>query len=590
MRHLSQSAQTPPQQPSPSPAMGLPVLQSEQLYRLELDGINLEEERLNELNLGENKYCSAIARADLKGLSLLFQNGEAPLGLVETKESLLHVAVWCDQWEVVVFLVDQGYYVNALDRDLRTPIQFAALLNRPKCIDALLRLEKTSLTNLDRYGKTFFHYLAMNGDCNSVLNAREDLERKRKCNLEPKSALDTTPLWWAVAFNQEEMVEFLLSAGGTSMWVDKQGSTLLHLAVFRAQNIKIVRLLIKFGASGHINVLDNKRETPLALARGLSDLAIYDFLFENKQTTQPSLIPKGASREGFFYPLYLDKRYFFNELHRAKNYFLTKCATEEFISIARQCIKTNHIKNSFSGKEKKIFLSCSPFESQSDSLHFFEREKNHQWHKKHIGLLEKTLKACGASVDKKVEKTETSSGMEDTLSFLSDAQRAEAMQEINFVNYDYWVVVGTRKYFEAYNKVEGEKHINLNCQNVIDSGRVVPVFFGESLEDVLPELLRESDLSFELEGRGSFFQLMEKLIKKIYGLNDKHSDFSDILDRFYLTLFLLEKKVCSASLDDGTGLEHWTEIWEACWDEARAEVGSRMRNHSEDYNTSDFSP
>lgn len=106
-------------------------------------------------------------------------------------------------------------------------------------------------------------------------------------------------LYWAVAQNHVEMVEFLLKRGVNVNHQDKQGITPLHLAVI-CRNLRVTKILIEAGAD--IKMPTKYHNTALSFAAALYDMDDP----RTKHAIVQLLLKKGAdSNSGSSSPLYI---------------------------------------------------------------------------------------------------------------------------------------------------------------------------------------------------------------------------------------------------------------------------------------------
>ena len=172
----------------------------------------------------------------------------------------------------------------------RTPFLFAGLFNQLKVIKYLIS-KKCNLSATDDEGSGAVHISVEEGH----LNVLKYLIDNNYCNPNTTNHQDRTPLHDAVAANEYEILEYLLSKSIPSMsvvWLreikcsldsphdiynnphnavlinvqDKDGNTPLHLTCHHGQQ-NIVSLLLKAGLSNNNLLITNKKgQTPLHLA------------------------------------------------------------------------------------------------------------------------------------------------------------------------------------------------------------------------------------------------------------------------------------------------------------------------------------
>jgi cytohesin len=245
--------------------------------------------------------------------------------------SLLHLAIYRDENEDVLWQIAPGAQVGGPDRDGRTPLQWAAFFGRPRAAIRLInaislnarsdRLDATTRLDIaDRGGRTALDWAitACQRPVAAVLlrqGARATTSDWRRrldaCPARPepppiderlhvaavsndtklmKTLLDgglpvdgrdatgRTPLHIAAAVMfSTDAAQVLLARGAKVGAVDREGRRPLHIAA-EALNVNVVRVLLKAGADA--NAADDRGSTPLHLARLRNSSAwdLYDLL------------------------------------------------------------------------------------------------------------------------------------------------------------------------------------------------------------------------------------------------------------------------------------------------------------------------
>jgi len=245
--------------------------------------------------------------------------------------SLLHLAIYRDENQAVLWQIAPGAQAGGPDGDGRTPLHWAAFFGRPQAAIGLLnaisinamsdRVDVTTRLNIaDRGGRTALDWaiaacqrpvvatLVRLGGRATTADWRRRLD---VCPARPepppiderlhvaavsnntklmKTLLDAglpvdgrdatgrTPLHIAAAVMfSTDAAQVLLARGAKVGAVDREGRTPLHVAA-EALNVNVVRILLKAGADA--NAADDRGSTPLHLARlrNSSSWDIYDLL------------------------------------------------------------------------------------------------------------------------------------------------------------------------------------------------------------------------------------------------------------------------------------------------------------------------
>ncbi|XP_077991580.1 transient receptor potential cation channel subfamily A member 1-like [Glandiceps talaboti] len=203
----------------------------------------------------------------------------------------LHKAAMFDHPHVVDFLIAEGSDIDALDKNLRTPLLLATTRGGWKCVEVLLekganyRLRDNSKRNILHlaiicggsmvyFGDTFFqllnekdirgctplHYASREGNIKSLQGL---LELGAKINAKNESK--QSPLHFAARYGRFQTCRRLLDSSMGPHIIndtDGEGMTALHLAAYNGQ-VKVVRYLMRKGALLH---RDHNGRTPLHLA------------------------------------------------------------------------------------------------------------------------------------------------------------------------------------------------------------------------------------------------------------------------------------------------------------------------------------
>ena len=179
--------------------------------------------------------------------------------------TILHYAARYNDPEIIAALLNAGANIHEKDKDGKTPLHFAAVLNdNPEIIAALMNAG-ANIHEKDKDGKTPLHFAAANNDnleiIAALLNAGANIHEKDKDG--------KTPLHFAARYNDSpEIIAALVNAGANIHEKDKDGKTPLHFAAWNNDNPEIIAALVNAGANIHKK--DKEGKTPLHFAAMLN--------------------------------------------------------------------------------------------------------------------------------------------------------------------------------------------------------------------------------------------------------------------------------------------------------------------------------
>jgi ankyrin repeat protein len=176
----------------------------------------------------------------------------------------VHIAVLKLTPADAISQVEQGFDVNALDRQGRTPLLLAAEEGKPEMVEALVKRCGADVTIADRRMQTPLHHLPMAETTRILLEAGAAAGAK-DCN-------GNTPLHNA---EDAESVRMLVTAGADVNARNSKGFSPLHEAA-RGDLPDVVEALIESGAE--IEMKNHAGETPLMLAVRYSKVDAVDVL------------------------------------------------------------------------------------------------------------------------------------------------------------------------------------------------------------------------------------------------------------------------------------------------------------------------
>ena len=215
------------------------------------------------------KVKNAIAEG--ANLEAMMQGGYTPLHLV---------AIY-DRREIAVFLVANGANVNSKNKRGMTPLHQATRSGRNEIAELLINkganvnvMDENSLTPLDlaierkktETADLLRKYGAKRGAAYSIhIAAKSDIESVKKhlesgVKVNAKDKIKGTPLHYAAAYGNMNIVELLITSGADLNAKDNEGKTTLHYAAINGRKL-VVEFLVENGAV--VNVKAKDGNTPL---------------------------------------------------------------------------------------------------------------------------------------------------------------------------------------------------------------------------------------------------------------------------------------------------------------------------------------
>lgn len=159
----------------------------------------------------------------------------------------------------------------------KTPLHFAAAMNRPQSVKALLEANLITLRMRDRSNKTAFVYALENGDIPTIQAFLEHSSGKVKINT-GQGPDRMSPLMYAATYGNYELAEFLLERKARVLSKDKYKRTPLIMAV-RNGHTRLASLLLQHGSDW--KHLDSSNNTPLHYAAGAGFIECINLLIKH---------------------------------------------------------------------------------------------------------------------------------------------------------------------------------------------------------------------------------------------------------------------------------------------------------------------
>ncbi len=218
---------------------------------------------------------------------LLYREPDLINQTTDSGESPLIAALYNGKMEIVDYLLEKGISVT---------IHEAAALGDDQTIGFLLDYEPKLITEYSYDGWTALHLAAFFGAQEAVQLL---LDRGADLYVVSQNHLQNLPIHAAAAAKRSAIVLMLLEKGCDVNRRQKNGQTLLHMAVSH-YDLNMVRMLLDFGADGTIR--DDFEHTPLDIAKANQFDALVSLLKREERSDQWKM--KGEIRylDHFFMP------------------------------------------------------------------------------------------------------------------------------------------------------------------------------------------------------------------------------------------------------------------------------------------------
>ena len=128
---------------------------------------------------------------------------------------------------MVQYFNEIGLDVEALDKELQTPLFYAVKKGSIQILQFLVEKIKVSINHQEFFNRTAFYLAAFEGNLEVV-----DYLYKMGANPEISSKLDRTPLSKACFLGKVNVVQYLVKIGVELTFRDSRGRTALHNSVW----------------------------------------------------------------------------------------------------------------------------------------------------------------------------------------------------------------------------------------------------------------------------------------------------------------------------------------------------------------------
>ena len=187
----------------------------------------------------------------------------------------IHDAVWRGNLPAVESLLDRGTNINATDGCGRTPLYWAAMIDRPEIASVLIKRGANVNKGASWKGHDTPLHVAANKGNEAIISILLD----GGANVNVRSMSEQTPLHYAAWLMHPGAVSLLIARGADVNARDYQESTPLHVEYPypipkdwpAADYAKVVKILIAHGAD--VNARNKRGNTPLKIAKQIGNEA-----------------------------------------------------------------------------------------------------------------------------------------------------------------------------------------------------------------------------------------------------------------------------------------------------------------------------
>ncbi|KAL9979953.1 hypothetical protein ACROYT_G008476 [Oculina patagonica] len=176
-------------------------------------------------NENQTAFVLAVKRGRTRTAELLLESGADLKSCDASFRNCIHLAVMHEQMETLRMLLerDQGQLINERDKDLQTPLHYAARLGSLKTLQLLME-KKCFVSPKDVFDRTPLHAAAESGHVTCV----EQLCISERGHVNDRDERGLTPLHLAARESHRETCTLLLHMGANPIIRDSNRWTALH--------------------------------------------------------------------------------------------------------------------------------------------------------------------------------------------------------------------------------------------------------------------------------------------------------------------------------------------------------------------------
>ncbi|MFF2175717.1 ankyrin repeat domain-containing protein [Lysinibacillus sp. NPDC058147] len=227
---------------------------------------------------GENSISEAIRLPNKKLAISLMNKGMGNIKVGKEKDTLAHVAVNNEQYEILKELHKFGVDMNVKDEMGNTVLLYAMKTGNREMIEYLINETKVGLQDVDNEGNNIVQVALLQQLNNTALIKEllnQDIDLKR-VNIDGKNTYET-----AILTQNKEAVQIFIDKGLDLNKVDQFGNNAIHVLLnHKKDNLTFLAGLIKKGTD--VNGFNGQGQTPLYLAIINGDKKVVEELIKNK--------------------------------------------------------------------------------------------------------------------------------------------------------------------------------------------------------------------------------------------------------------------------------------------------------------------
>lgn len=227
---------------------------------------------------GENSISEAIKLPNKKLAMSLMNKGMGSIKVGKEKDTLAHVAVSNEQYEILKELHKFGVDMNVKDKMGNTVLFYAMKTGNREMIEYLINETKGGLQDVDNEGNNIVQ-VALLQQLNNTALIKEllnlDIDLKR-VNIDGQNTYET-----AILTQNKEVVQIFIVKGLDLNKVDQFGNNAIHVLLnHKKDNFTFLAELIKMGTD--VNRFNGQGQTPLYIAIINGDKKFVEELIKNK--------------------------------------------------------------------------------------------------------------------------------------------------------------------------------------------------------------------------------------------------------------------------------------------------------------------
>jgi ankyrin repeat protein len=207
------------------------------------------------------KICKLIKKNDLNSIKLLVQNGLDLNKRYKRNQTILHLAAYYENYQIVKYLVDSHVDLNAIETFFNyTPLQISTSdVWSNDSISIYLINNGANLDNIGKHGSSALrNTIGFWGKGTNKYLFKLLIEKGADINYQCSECCNRTTFLNCCARADNEMIQLLLNKGVNINQTDCEGINGLMYAI-QKRNVEVIKFLIENKID--INYKDNKQKT-----------------------------------------------------------------------------------------------------------------------------------------------------------------------------------------------------------------------------------------------------------------------------------------------------------------------------------------